>query len=255
MSTRRRQSAALRVAKVISAVGATIVAVAILILFAYAAHTWNGYGSAQPDRMPDPGLDHFMPVYDIDEQYEIAVAAPWTNTYAAECLMNLEDSPVIGAILKARQALLRATPDPDASQQPSSFLAQAISLGWGVLAEDPGHEIIVGAVSQPWEHDVAFEALAPDRFESFQTPGYAKIVWTLDAEPNGPDTSIARTVTRVETTDADSRSKFRRYWSTFSPGILVFRQQALALVKDAAERGFRANGTAPAATCAATESR
>lgn len=213
-----------------------------------------GYGSAQLAPQPDAGLDHFIPVYEVAERNEIAVDAPWTNTYSAECLVDLRDSPLISAILRARATILRATPDPDAANEPTSFLAQAISLGWGVLAEDPGHEIIVGSVSQPWEANVAFFAVPPDRFASFATPGYAKIVWTLDAEPTGPSTSIARTVTRVETTDADSRSKFRNYWSTLAPGMLAIRQQGLQLIKDAAERDYRARGAAaPAATCAATQ--
>ena len=244
----------LRTARAASLIVVTVVAATLLGWFGYALFAWNGYASAQVDRSPDPGLDHFMPAYEIAERNEIAVDAPWTNTYAAECLMDLQDSPVIRSIFKSREIILRASPEPDADGQPSAFLAQAISLGWGVLAEDAGHEIIVGAVTQPWEPNVSFEALPADQFAGFQTPGYAKIVWTLDAEPTGPSTSIARTVTRVETTDPDSREKFRRYWATFSPGILLIRYQALDLVRDAAERDYRANGAATPKTCGQLES-
>lgn len=230
-----------------------IVAAILIGWFAYALYAWMGYGSAQVDRRPDAGLDHFMPVYEIAERHEIAVDAPWTNTYAAECLVDLQDSPVIRSIFRGREIVLRASPEPATAAQPSAFVAQALSLGWGILAEDPGHEIIMGAVTQPWQANVAFESMPPDRFAGFQTPDYVKIVWTLVAEPTGPSTSIARTVTRVETTDPQSRSKFRRYWATFSPGIIFIRYEALRLVRDAAERSYQANGVAAPATCAATE--
>jgi len=230
-----------------------IIAAILIGWFAYALWAWMGYGSAQVNLQPDPGLDHFMPVYEIAERHEIAVDAPWTNTYAAECLVDLQDSPVIRSIFRGREIILRSSPEPDTDAQPSAFVAQAMSFGWGILAEDPGHEIIMGAVTQPWEANVAFESLPPDRFASFQTPDYVKIVWTLDAEPTGSSTSIARTITRVETTDPQARAKFRRYWATFSPGIIFIRYEALRLVRDASERGYKAHGVAAPATCAATE--
>jgi hypothetical protein len=63
-----------------------------------------------------------------------------------------------------------------------------------------------------------------------------KIVWTLRADPDGDGASVVRTETRVTTTDADARRKFRRYWSLASPGIVLIRRLALPLVKADAER-------------------
>jgi hypothetical protein len=42
------------------------------------------------------------------------------------------------------------------------------------------------------------------------------------------------------TTDPASRERFRRYWSLFSPGILVIRYEALRMVRAEAERRARA---------------
>jgi hypothetical protein len=99
---------------------------------------------------------------------------------------------------------------------------------------------VVGAVTQPWEPVVRFHALPPDEFAAFDDPGYAKIVWTLAAEPLGPEESIARTETRVQTTDTMSREHFRRYWAALSPGIVLIRYEALRLVKAEAEARVRA---------------
>ena len=70
-----------------------------------------------------------------------------------------------------------------------------------------------------------------------------KIVWNLAVEPLGPAESVFRTETRVATTNAYARERFRRYWAVFSPGILLIRRESLRLVKADAERRHRAETT------------
>jgi hypothetical protein len=112
----------------------------------------------------------------------------------------------------------------------------AKGLGWGVLDEIPGREIVFGAVTRPWEANVVFRALLPDAFAAFNEPDYVKIAWTLRADPIDARESIARTETRVTTTDPGAREKFRRYWAVFSPGIVLIRRVMLKRVKAEAER-------------------
>lgn len=210
-----------------------------LIAMGYAAvvaTTWYRYGhvpSASPDER-DPLLDQFMPEYEVAERHHIRVAAPAATTLAAAAETDLQQSSIVRAIFKAREVVLGA--EPDAETRPRGLLAQTTSLGWRVLAAKPGHEIIVGAVTQPWLPNVVFRGLAPDEFRSFQEPDYVKIVWTLRADPVGEAGSIFRTETRVTTTDPTARAKFRWYWARFSPGILLIRRGALGLLKADAER-------------------
>jgi hypothetical protein len=82
--------------------------------------------------------------------------------------------------------------------------------------------------------------LPPHEFASFHEPGYAKIVWTLRADPISATESVARSETRVATTDAVDRAAFRRYWSFCSPGIELIRWISLGLVRKEAERRMRA---------------
>ena len=77
------------------------------------------------------------------------------------------------------------------------------ALGWRMLHEEPGREIVMGAVTQPWHANVVFQGLSPEQFKAFQEPGYVKIAWTLRVEPIGASESIFRTETRVVTTDPD----------------------------------------------------
>jgi hypothetical protein len=108
--------------------------------------------------------------------------------------------------------------------------------GWGVLADVPNREVVVGAVTKPWEPNPVFRALPPDEFASFSEPGYVKIAWTLRADPIGEAASIFRTETRALATDPGARTRFRRYWAFLSPGIVLIRRMSLAPLKREAER-------------------
>jgi hypothetical protein len=119
---------------------------------------------------------------------------------------------------------------------PGGLLAQTKALGWGVLAEVPGREIIMGAVTQAWLADVVFRGLTPEEFAAFNEPGYVKIAWTLRADPISAGESVFRTETRAVTTDPTARAKFRWYWSKASPGIWLIRQMTLGPLKREAER-------------------
>ena len=248
----RRPKRRLSIFRIVSIVIASLIGLVIVYWIGGSVLAWVNYGSAQTQtqgRQDTAALDHFMPVYEVDDAQDLAINAPWTNTYRAECLMDLRDSPAISAVLDSRARVLGSTPDPEASKDSPAFIAQAISFGWNVLAEDPGHEIILGAVAQPWQSNVQFQSLLPDQFESFETPDYAKILFTFDAEPATATTSTARTELRVVTTDADARNSFRRYWAMILPGIRLMRSQALDLVRTAAEQSFATNGAAAPMTC------
>jgi hypothetical protein len=122
------------------------------------------------------------------------------------------------------------------------------SLGWVVLAEVPGHEIVMGAVTRPWEPNVVFRGIPAERFAGFDEPDYVKIVWTLRADAKDSNHSIALTETRAIATDASARSKFGWYWARFSPGIILIRSIAQRLVKREAERRARVMAAARGVT-------
>lgn len=216
------------------------VGVGVAVYLGYVGTAWLRYGHArQPTASDeaDPLLDQFMPQYEVAERHHIPVSAPAAITFSAATHLDLAQSAVIQAIFKTRELVLRSRLDGVA--RPRALLAQMKALGWGVLAEIPDREIVMGAATQPWEANVVMRALPPDQFAAFRDPGYVKIVWTLRADPTGSAESVARTETRVTTTDPTARAKFRRYWSFFSPGIILIRHISLGLVKKDAERRAR----------------
>ena len=219
-----------------SAAGAGVAAAAYA---AYVGITWSRYGRVTPPRPEehDPLLDRFIGVYEIVERHRVRVRAPAAVTLAAARETDLQGTRLVRTIFKAREAILGAA--PDRRSRPLGLLAEMQAIGWGVLAEIPDREIVVGAVTKPWEANVTFRALPPDQFAAFDEPGYVKIVWTLRATPITETESLFQTETRAIATDPIARAEFRRYWSLVSPGIILIRWALLGPVRREAERRVR----------------
>lgn len=206
---------------------------------AWVAGTWYRYGHDGGTADGDGAggrdlLDRFMPSWEVAERHAVEIDAPADATWDAARRLDLNRSPLIRAIFALRSvpARLRGfVPEPEAR----SLLEETQALGWRVLAETPGRAVVLGAVARAWEADVEFRGLAPDEFIAFDEPGYVKIAWTLEAEPLGPGRSRFVTRTRVTTTDAAARERFRRYWAVVSPGVRLIRRASLPLVKRDAE--------------------
>ena len=211
--------------------------VVALLGFGYLARSWHNYGKVSASGQPDPLLDRFMPTYEVREYHEVRVAAPVGVAYDAVRAMDINRSPLVRGIFRARQLALGGD---EAPAVPRPLLEETQALGWGVLAEEPGREIVMGAVTQPWVANVRFEGLPPGEFAAFDRPAYVKIAFTLAADPIDANTSLVRSETRVTTTDADARARFRRYWTLVSPGVRLIRRESMRLVRADAERRARA---------------
>jgi hypothetical protein len=215
---------------------------------AIVARTWYRYGSpaAPAPEEADELLDRFVPDYEVVERHHVHVMAPAPITLAAAADTNLMESRIVRAIFAGRQLLLGSRPEKPSG--PTGLLDSTLALGWRVLAERPGREIVIGAVTQPWLPNVVFRGLPPQEFERFREPGYVKIAWTLRADPVTEVESIFRTETRVMTTDATARRRFRWYWARVAPGVSLIRRMSLGLLKaDAEARARMALGRRPMA--------
>ena len=202
---------------------------------AFAGITWLSYGHAKllKRKGADPLLDVFMPNYDVIERHSIGVEAPPETTLLAATEMNVDKQFAIRAIFKGRELLLRSKPDH--KFHPDRMLAAMQSFGWGVLAELPGREIVLGGATKPWESSPVRRAVPPDDFAAFDEPD-VKIVFTIRADNAGSGNSVFRTETRAIATDPVSRAKFRRYWTFLLPSIIAIRRLMLPAVKREAER-------------------
>jgi hypothetical protein len=222
-------------------------------MLALVVATLGGYGGwaaleylrfgRTPARSPDERdeyLDRFIPRYDVHERHAIVVAATPAVTLAAARTQNMFDKPLIRAIFKTRELVMGAA--PDTASRPHGLLGAMLSIGWRVLYEVPDREIVVGAVTRPWQANVTFRGIGPDAFAAFNEADYVKIVWTLRADPiDDGSHCLFSTETRAVATDADAARKFRRYWALTSPGIRTIRRLGLPSLKAAAEQSHRAS--------------
>jgi hypothetical protein len=239
----------------LAAGGSTLAAVAYAT---YTGATWYRYGRNKRQVRGDEAdslLDLYIPEYEVVERHQVTVTAPAEITFAAACTADLSHSAVVRALFKLRKLALSCYAQKDNpalkngkmaddKSESKELLAQVKAIGWGVLAEIPGREIVLGAVTQPWITNPVFRTVSPEEFAAFGEPGYVKIVWTLRADPIGNQKSIARTETRVITTDDFARTKFRRYWSMVSPGTVLICKVLLRAVKTGAEHRARATQSA-----------
>lgn len=206
---------------------------------AYAAWRWHRYGRVQAaaGHDADDPINRYMPTYEIIERHHIRVTAPASLTFAAACEQDVFDLPIVRVLFRARALVLGAAPDRRA--HPRGLIASARALGWGILDEIPEREIVMGAVTRPWEPNVVFEAVRPEAFAGFSRPGFVKIAWTLRVDPVDEEVSTFRTETRAVATDPVARSRFRRYWALASPGVSLIRLLSLPTLKCQAERRAR----------------
>ena len=222
--------------KALFVTGAVAVAGAALGWPAWAAVTWMRYGHAARVAAGDPLVDRWLTAPEVAETHATRVAAPASIAYPVATGLGLEASAVVRTVVGARERMLGAG---DAAPWPSGGLVtQLRAWGWGVLDERPGRAVVLGAVTRPWEGDVRFRALPPGEFAAFAAPGFVKIVVAIAVDSLGADASVARVHTRVATTDASARARFRRYWAVFSPGILLIRRAHLRAVRREAERRY-----------------
>lgn len=176
-------------------------------------------------------LDRFLPDYDVRDRHEAVVPADRGRAYAALRRLDLERSPVVRALFFVRTLPERLRGGGVRRREPRAFLDSALAQGWVVLDEDPGRQLVMGAVTKPWEPVVRFRGMPGPEFASFAEPGFAKIAWSIAAEEQGPERTRLSIETRVRTTDPASRRKFRLYWLVFGLGIRLIRVAGLAEVR------------------------
>jgi hypothetical protein len=199
---------------------------------------WHRMRYGHAARSDEPGtstlLDRFIPAPEVVERHHIAIDAPPERVLAAAKDMRLMDAPLVRGVIRMRELALGGA--PDRRMHPGPLVAQMQSIGWVVLAERAGREVVLGAATIPWHANPVFRSIGAGSFEAFREPGYVKIIWSLRAEPAGEGRTVFHTETRVSTTDAVARQQFRRYWSYVAPGVELIRLAMLRPLKRQCER-------------------
>ena len=182
-------------------------------------------------------LDRYLPVFAVRERHETTIHAPADVVIEVARTFDMESIPVVHLIFWARAKVMHASPLPD--DAPRGLIAATTALGWGVLEEQPGRAIAMGAVCEPWHGDPGFTAIPADQFSTWPAPDRVRIAWTLEAEPLGPAQCRFASETRALPTDEEAARKFHRYWLATSAGIKTIRRLVGPRIKRESERRWR----------------
>jgi hypothetical protein len=183
-------------------------------------------------------LERFIPHPDVRERFETTIRAPADLVMEVAGEFDMQSLPAVRIIFRLREKLTRAT--RSAPRRPQGILEETRSLGWGLLAEEPGRFVVCGAACQPWRANVEFSPVAPEEFAKYAQRDQVKIAWTLEAAEIGPGLTRFGQETRAVATDGEARVKFRRYWRWARFGIVAIRLLMLPAVRRTAERRWAA---------------
>lgn len=182
-------------------------------------------------------IDAVMPEYDVSIAEHIIVRAGTEATFRAARGLDFLSvhTPLLAAAmwargLPARMAHQAATPPP------RLVLAEGDELpGWVVLGESPGRELAFGAVGKFWQPNIEWHDVAAAEFATFAEPGWGKIAANFSVLPYGDAATLLSYECRTQTTDAESRRRFARYWGLMRPFIAHIFRATVRTIRDHAE--------------------
>ena len=179
-------------------------------------------------------IDKYLPNYDVRDHHETIVTAEPADAYQVLRSMDFYGSPLIRTLFAIRTfpAKFLHRKREVAKRSPGQpFVDFALSIGWRILEEIPGQEIVCGAVTKPWEADVKFQGMPGPELTAFAEPDFTKIVWSMAVNPVTEGRCRVTLETRVAATDEKSRRKFKGYWFVFGPFIGFVRRIILQMLK------------------------
>ena len=166
----------------------------------------------------DALLDHVLPRYDFRGVISVPVHADDRKLFRALRDVTLADMPVAAVLGNLRYLpgrLLGRAPPPAG---PSPFLEQLLSSGNVLLAHEPGHEIVIGAIGK--FHQILDQEIFPlhdgAQFRLFRHPAYQKLAMSFRVD----ETERGRYLVLEHRTRALSpaaRRAFALYWLLIKP--------------------------------------
>lgn len=189
--------------------------------------------------MTDSLIDNVLPRYDVHERHELWVPGDPQAAYAAVKDVTAAEVKLLSPLMQLR-TLGRW---PRSSDPGAPLLEELKKLGFVVLGERPGEEIVVGAIGRFWSPIGNMPRRTQD-FSTFDEPDCAKAVMNFTVRAEGAGSRIT-TETRIVGTDPASSRKFRLYWLAIRLGSGAIRRSWLRAIRRRLERTAPEN--APAA--------
>lgn len=181
-------------------------------------------------------LQRLIPLPHLLEIDRIDVDAPAAHVWGCVRQGELAHSPAIRALFRLREIASRRTGGASPTIRIDSLRSSPEHPGFQILADEPPHELAVGAIGKVWRLDIPFVHVDDDQaFAAFSQPDYIKVAWAIRVLPRGPRRSHVEFEVRVAATDEASWRKFRRYFLVIGPFSRFIRRSLLgALAREAA---------------------
>lgn len=191
-------------------------------------------GAVQRATNPGSELDRFVPAFQFSERHTIEIHATPERTYRATLDVTPEEVAFYRGLTWVRR-FGQAGPESIMNPAPGkSLLETAVRTSFRKLAEVPNREFVFGGfVAAP--PGARARKWTAESFGALEDPGFAKVALNFRIEPQGGDSSILTTETRVYATDAATRRAFKIYWRTIYPGSALIRVSWLRAIKRRAE--------------------
>ncbi len=210
-------------------------------------------------------IDDHLPHFDATITEHIVIDAPPQVVY--ETARNLDflrvHSPMVDALMFIRglpdqlgRRLRRkpAPPPPPEMRLADMFDGSAdpeVLEGWLALGEDPGRELVFGAIGKVWQPDIEWRSVTAEQFSGFDEPDFAKLAVGFSVRDYGPDRSLLSYEARTAGTDDAARRKFLRYWWLVRRFVGIVMRAAVVTIKEEAERSDTKSISHPVETKAA----
>ena len=180
-------------------------------------------------------IDSFAPKFDANEVHQVIIKAPREVVYETLRKADL-GSPLIKFLM-----LLRSLPGFLAQRRRSWPQNHAITLqtlidsGFGLLADKPPEEIVLGITGRFWRPAGNLSPFVRSHFDQPVAVGFARGVWNFSLTSEAENQTALRTETRVVCGDSASRRRFLAYWVLVRPFSGLIRLIMLRKVREVAE--------------------
>jgi hypothetical protein len=176
-------------------------------------------------------IDDWLPRYDESEFHAREIAASPAAVERALRALKPGDLPLTRILMGLRTlpALLAGCRRPRVPARP--LLDGVQSIGFVILEERPGEQIVLGAAGRFWRPrgDGVDPLDGPEAFRDYARPGSVRAAWDFVLAPVAGGTRLS-TETRIAGTDADGTRMFRRYWRLVHPGSALIRLDMLRAI-------------------------
>lgn len=176
-------------------------------------------------------IDSFAPNPDAVETHRIHINASPDAVYRALWTADLGSSLAIKFLLALRSApAFVLNPRKPLPRDRTITLPTLIDAGFGVLAEQPGKEIVLGVSGRFWRPTGNLSPFNRPDFDAPVPRGLARAVWNFHVEGVDTQTTLS-TETRIICGDRRSRRKFLAYWFFVRPFSGLIRRIMLRAVR------------------------